>query len=78
MLSDAERLEKEKKLAECQEKLTKYEEKLAFKMKFYRGVIHESASSELKHAEVMVLRAMVDDLKKSVATLTKELTISKE
>lgn len=66
MLSDAE----EKKLSELREKLARYQEKLAFKMKFYRGVIHESASSELKHAEVMVLRAMVDDLKKEIAQLT--------
>lgn len=66
------------KMQDLQEKLIKYEEKLAFKMKFYRGVIHESASSELKHAEVMVLRAMVDDLKNSIARLNAELADMKE
>ena len=66
MLNESE----EKKLSELRAKLARYEEKLAFKMKFYRGVIHESASSELKHAEVMVLRAMVDDLKKEIARMT--------
>ena len=49
------------KLQELKDKLKIYEEKLAWKMKFYRGVIHESASSELKHAEVMVLCAMIDE-----------------
>lgn len=61
------------KLQELKDKLKIYEEKLAWKMKFYRGVIHESASSELKHAEVMVLRAMVDGLKQEVAELEQKL-----
>ena len=58
------------KLAELLQKLALYEEKLRQKMKRYRGVIHESAASELKHAEVMVLTAMVDSLKKEIALLT--------
>lgn len=66
------------KLVALRQKLAKYEEKLAFKMKFYRGVIHESASSELKHAEVMVLRAMVDDLKKEIASLEQLMETQKE
>ena len=53
-----------------QEKLAYYEEKLRFKMKRYRGVIHESAASEMKHQEVMVLRAMIDGLKKEIKDLT--------
>ena len=57
------------KLRELKEKLAHYEGKLAFKMKRYRGVIHESAMSEMKHQEVMVLRAMVADLKKEIAIL---------
>ena len=57
------------KLLELKKKLAFYEEKLAFKMKTYRGVIHESALSELKHSEVMVLRAMVDDLKREIQKL---------
>lgn len=50
-------------------KLDYYEEKLRFKMKRYRGVIHESAASEMKHQEVMVLRAMVDGLKREIVAL---------
>ena len=57
------------KLKELKERLSYYEGKLAVKMKRYRGVIHESAMSEMKHQEVMVLRAMVADLKKEIAAL---------
>jgi len=53
-------------------KLAYYEGKLAFKMKRYRGVIHESAASEMKHQEVMVLRAMVDGIKKELRSLEQE------
>ncbi len=59
-------------LSSLKTKLAFYEKKLAEKMKFYRGVIHESAASELKHAEVMVLRAMVDGLKKEIHALEEE------
>lgn len=62
-------MESKLKLKELKEKLAYYEGKLAFKMKRYRGVIHESASSEMKHQEVMVLRAMVADLKREIAQL---------
>ena len=51
------------------EELKKYEAKLAYKMRGYRGVIHESASSELKHSEVMVLKSMVRSLKIEIAQL---------
>lgn len=54
------------KLAELKAKLTHYEGKLALKMKRYRGVIHESGLSEMRHNEVMILRAMVADLKKEI------------
>lgn len=57
------------KLKELKDRLDYYEGKLGFKMKRYRGVIHESAASEMKHQEVMVLRAMVADLKKEIARL---------
>ena len=57
------------KLKQLKEKLAYYESKLAFKMKRYRGVIHESASSEMKHQEVMVLRAMVASLKDEIRQL---------
>lgn len=61
--------EKEEKLGQLKEKLAHYEQKLAFKMRRYRGVIHESAASEMKHQEVMVLRAMIDGLKKEIEEL---------
>lgn len=61
------------KLAQLKADLAKYEEKLRYKMKFYRGVIHESASSELKHSEVMVLKAMVYDLQTEIYNLEKQL-----
>ncbi|MCL4359809.1 hypothetical protein M1555_00945 [Patescibacteria group bacterium] len=57
------------KLQKLKERLAFYEDKLAFRMKRYRGVIHESAASEMKHQEVMVLRAMVADLKKEIQAL---------
>ncbi|MBI3576704.1 hypothetical protein HY086_01545 [Candidatus Gottesmanbacteria bacterium] len=62
-------MDKERKIEGLRQKLAQYEEKLRFKMKRYRGVIHESAASEMKHQEVMVLRAMVDGLKREIAAL---------
>lgn len=57
------------KKQQLEEKLKYYEDKLAFRMKRYRGVIHESAASEMKHQEVMVLKAMVADLKKEITII---------
>lgn len=62
-------INKEKKLAELREKLAYYEEKLARAMIGYGGVRHESAVSEIKHDKVMVLRAMVESLKKEIMEL---------
>jgi len=53
-------------LLELKQKLQKYEELLAKKMKGYRGIIHESALSELRHSEVMVLRDMIRQLKEEI------------
>lgn len=64
-------VDKDTKLAELKEKLDVYEKKLARAMIGYRGVIHESAVSEIKHDKVMVLRAMVRDLKEEIAKLEK-------
>jgi hypothetical protein len=64
---------KQEKLKELREKLAMYEEKLRYEMKGYRGVIHESAASEIKHDKVMVLRAMVTSLQSEVKTLETEL-----
>lgn len=62
-------MDKAEKLKQLKEKLATYEAKLGTKMKRYRGVIHESAASEMKHQEVMVLRAMVTGLQKEIQRL---------
>ena len=63
---------KNKKIKELKEKLNKWEKQLTWEMKGYRGVIHESASSEAKHNKVMVLKDMVNSLKEEIAKLEKE------
>lgn len=50
-------------------KLKYYEDKLSHEMIGYRGVVHESAVSEIKHSKVMVYRAMVDSLKEEIKKL---------
>jgi hypothetical protein len=65
-------MNKEEKLKQLKEKLTGYKEKLAYEMKGYRGVIHESAASEIKHDKVMVLRAMVDSIAEEIKNLEKQ------
>ena len=62
-------MDKTKKLVELKEKLKKWEDKLAYEMKTYRGVIHESAASEIKHSTVMVLKDMVQSLKQEIKNL---------
>lgn len=62
-------MDKTEKLKHLREKLKTYEEKLTYEMKSYRGVIHESAASEIKHDKVMVLRALVDGLKVEIKNL---------
>ena len=57
------------KLAELKSKHAHYEAKLVQKVKRYRGVIHESGLSEMRHNEVMVLRAIVADLKREIQAL---------
>jgi uncharacterized radical SAM superfamily protein len=68
-------LSKEEKLKELRESLAKYEEKLKFEMKTYRGVIHESAASEIKHSTVMVYRDMVASITEEIKNLEKELEL---
>ena len=63
--------EKRAKLKILNEKLKYYEDKLASEMLGYRGVIHESSVSEIKHDKVMVLKAMVAGLKEEIAKLDK-------
>ncbi len=62
-------MDKSKKLNELQEKLVSYETKLAQEMKGYRGVIHESAASEIKHTKVMVYKAMVQSIREEIEIL---------
>jgi hypothetical protein len=62
-------MDKEIKISELKEKLKKWEDKLTFEMKTYRGVIHESASSEIKHSTVMVLKDMIESLKQEIKNL---------
>jgi len=57
------------KIVNLKQKLKEYEEKLAREMIGYRGVVHESAMSEMKHSKVMILRAMVDGLKLEIQKL---------
>ena len=60
------------KLKMLNEKLKYYEEKLSREMIGYRGVVHESAASEIKHDTVMVLKAMIADLKEEIAKLERK------
>ena len=62
-------MSKSKKIIELKEKLADYEKKLAREMIGYRGVIHESAVSELKHSKVMVLKDIVRNLKEEITKL---------
>jgi hypothetical protein len=59
----------EEKLKELYEKHKKYTDWLASEMKGYRGVIHESASSEIKHNKVMVLRDMLSSIDEEIKIL---------
>jgi len=62
-------MDNSKKLTELKQKLDHYEKWLADEMKGYRGVIHESSASEIKHSKVMVLQSMVDQLKEEIKVL---------
>lgn len=62
-------MDKSQKLFELKEKLKKYQEDLARAMIGYGGVRHESAVSEIKHNKVMVLRAIIEELKEEIAVL---------
>lgn len=65
-------MEKSEKLHMLKEKLKKYEEQLAQAMIGYGGVRHESAVSEIKHNKVMVLRAIIQELKEEIVVLEKK------
>jgi len=61
----------DQKIKELKDRLAHYETKLAYEMKGYRGVIHESAASEIKHTKVMVYKAMVEGLREEIDKLEK-------
>jgi len=68
-------MDKVEKIKQLKTELKRYEDKLSFRMKTYRGVSHENALSELKHSEVMVLKAMVNDLKMEIYRLENPKTL---
>ena len=57
------------KLAELEAKKQETEEKLKAKMKGFRGVIHESASSEQRYMEIKVLESHLESLSKEIESL---------
>jgi hypothetical protein len=64
------------KKAKLKELLKKKEEadlKLAQMKKGYRGVVHESALSELRHSEYHVYMDYVESLRREIEILEKEL-----
>jgi len=61
-----------KKIADLKVKLADYESKLKREMIGYRGVIHESAASEIKHSKVMVYTDMVRSLREEIAKLEQD------
>ena len=65
-------MQNKNKITELKDKLKNYEEKLTHEMKGYRGVIHENAWSENKHNTVMILRDMIESLKKEIEILEKK------
>lgn len=66
-----------KKIEQLKVDKKRYEDELAHEMKTYRGVIHESAASEIKHSKVMVLTDMVRSITTEIEGLEKELKFKK-
>ena len=58
-------------LRELLQKKLKAEERLRHLMIGYRGVVHESASSELRHSEVKVMENYLENLNKEIKDLEK-------
>lgn len=65
-------ISQEEKLKKLKDDLAKYKEKLAAKMKNFRGVKHESSLSELRYTEVMVLRDIVRSLENEIKEISKK------
>lgn len=62
-------MEKQRNLDELKEKLFKYRKELAEKMKYFHGVRHENALSELKYTQIMVLKDMIRGIEKEIREL---------
>ncbi len=61
------------KIEELKKKKAEKEARYKHKMRFYRGVIHESAASELKHQEVKVLESYLDSIEKEIKAWEEKL-----
>ncbi len=59
------------KYQELLQKRDKAKKRLTDKMFGYRGVVHESAISEMKDQEVKVLRAHLEGIEKEIENLEK-------
>ena len=58
-----------KKIKHLLEELQKYEDKLKILYKGYRGVVHESAASEMRHTTVKVYESHVQSIKNELKSL---------
>ncbi len=69
-------MDKSKKLQEFIKKRDGYKARLTEMYKHFRGVVHESALSELKNSEIKVLEDFVRSLNEEIAVLEKELKLN--
>ncbi len=69
-------MDKNTKLKEFITKRDNYKAKLKEMYKHFRGVVHESALSELKHSEIKVLEDFVRSLDEEIAALKIELKLN--
>jgi flagellar biosynthesis chaperone FliJ len=64
---------KKTKLKELLKKKEEVDHKIARMKKGYRGVVHESALSELRHSEYHVYMDYVESLRKEIEELEKDI-----
>lgn len=67
----------EKKIKELKEKKEKYEEKLKFLYKNFRGVIHEDSSSEIKYTQIKVYESFMHSIEEEIKKLEEDETSEK-
>lgn len=60
---------KEEKIEYLLSELEKYQSKLTELYKHYRGVIHESAASEIRHSTVKIFESHVESIKEELRSL---------